>query len=49
MGCDFPSRWDQVSKALEDIAPICTRYDSDGVDVHFLNEGDRGEFKGIRK
>lgn len=29
--------WRETSAAISAIAPICTRYDSDGIDVHFLN------------
>ncbi|KAL8747228.1 MAG: hypothetical protein Q9190_000847 [Brigantiaea leucoxantha] len=41
-------RWGQTAKALAHIAPICTSYDSDGVDLYFLNHPDNAEFKGIR-
>jgi hypothetical protein len=34
--------WQQTGKALETVVPICTRYDSDGVDVHFLNASNMG-------
>ncbi|KAG0640596.1 hypothetical protein HOY80DRAFT_884386 [Tuber brumale] len=30
-------RWDQLGQALETIATIATKYDSDGIDIHFLN------------
>lgn len=30
--------WRETREALEEIAPICTKYDSDGVDIYFLNE-----------
>jgi hypothetical protein len=33
--------WREVKAALRAIAPICTRYDSDGIDVYFLNEVSR--------
>ena len=29
--------WRETAKALETIAPICTQHDSDGIDIHFLN------------
>ncbi|KAK2762193.1 hypothetical protein FQN54_001202 [Arachnomyces sp. PD_36] len=29
--------WRETSAALEAITPICTEYDSDGVDIYFLN------------
>jgi len=29
--------WDQLGRALETIATIATKYDSDGIDIHFLN------------
>lgn len=31
------SRWAETGRALAEIVPVCTRYDRDGVDVHFLN------------
>jgi len=31
------SNWSQTASALASIVPICTEYDSDGVDIHFLN------------
>lgn len=31
------SNWSQTSAALAAIVPVCTAYDSDGVDIHFLN------------
>jgi uncharacterized protein YegL len=34
----YGKSWDEVKAVLKAIAPICTRYDSDGIDVHFLNE-----------
>lgn len=37
MFLDSPSRWDQVGKTLADLAPICTRYDANGIDIYFLN------------
>ncbi|KAK0670933.1 hypothetical protein QBC41DRAFT_220598 [Cercophora samala] len=29
--------WIEARNALKAIAPVCTRYDADGVDIHFLN------------
>ncbi|RPB03813.1 hypothetical protein L873DRAFT_1800333 [Choiromyces venosus 120613-1] len=29
--------WDQLGQALETITTIATKYDSDGIDIHFLN------------
>ncbi|KAK1146945.1 hypothetical protein N8T08_002272 [Aspergillus melleus] len=31
------SRWKEAEDAIAAIAPICTRYDQDGIDVYFLN------------
>jgi uncharacterized protein YegL len=44
------SSWREVKAVLQAIAPICTQYDEDGVDVYFLNEksadpGSRAEGK----
>ena len=33
-----PTRWDQVEKALKDLVPICTQWDSNGIDIYFLND-----------
>ncbi|KAI4240065.1 MAG: hypothetical protein L6R42_011591, partial [Xanthoria sp. 1 TBL-2021] len=30
--------WREVADALATIAPICTSFDSDGIDIYFLNE-----------
>ncbi|KAJ5161913.1 hypothetical protein N7492_007305 [Penicillium capsulatum] len=30
-------RWHEAEEAIAAIAPICTRYDSDGIDIYFLN------------
>lgn len=35
------TRWNQVSDCLSAIVPICTRYDSDGIDLHFINRRSR--------
>lgn len=40
--------WRETAAALSAIAPICTRYDADGVDVHFLNARDEPRFHGVR-
>ncbi|KAI1198641.1 hypothetical protein F5X97DRAFT_299056 [Nemania serpens] len=32
------SRWDQTRNIIEQIVPICTRYDQDGIDIYFLND-----------
>jgi len=29
--------WDQLGRALREFAAIATKYDSDGIDIHFLN------------
>ncbi|OAA69716.1 von Willebrand factor, type A [Cordyceps fumosorosea ARSEF 2679] len=31
------SRWDEVKSLLCAVAPICTKYDKDGIDIYFLN------------
>lgn len=31
------SNWKQTAAAISAIAPICTQYDSDGIDIYFLN------------
>ncbi|CAG8978244.1 hypothetical protein HYALB_00009141 [Hymenoscyphus albidus] len=38
--------WKEVSQALASIAPIVTKYDSDGVDLYFINHksSDKGDF-----
>ncbi|KAJ5872649.1 uncharacterized protein N7529_005002 [Penicillium soppii] len=30
-------RWAEAGKAIAAIAPICTKYDQDGIDIYFLN------------
>ncbi|KAH0494390.1 hypothetical protein TgHK011_001010 [Trichoderma gracile] len=40
---DVESRWKDVQKVLRGIAPICTAYDKDGIDVYFLNHRNRAE------
>ncbi|KAJ6121005.1 hypothetical protein N7523_005285 [Penicillium sp. IBT 18751x] len=36
-------RWREAEEAIAAIAPICTQYDSDGIDIHFLNHRTSGE------
>lgn len=36
-------RWSEAEAAIAAIAPICTQYDSDGIDIHFLNHRTAGE------
>lgn len=38
--------WRETSAALEAITPICTEYDSDGIDIYFLNHRNPGESDG---
>ncbi|KAK0748521.1 hypothetical protein B0T21DRAFT_344170 [Apiosordaria backusii] len=43
------NRWEEVRDALKVLAPICTRYDANGVDLYFLNKRDIWRrFKGIK-
>lgn len=42
-------RWDQVGLALQVIAPICTKYDDDGIDLYFLNKVDKESHHNIRE
>ncbi|KAL8677408.1 MAG: hypothetical protein Q9186_006163 [Xanthomendoza sp. 1 TL-2023] len=39
--------WREVADALATIAPICTSFDSDGIDIHFLNERHSSEYEHI--
>ncbi|KAI0432325.1 hypothetical protein F5Y09DRAFT_153469 [Xylaria sp. FL1042] len=32
------SRWEQTRNVIEQIIPICMRYDQDGIDIYFLND-----------
>ncbi|KAK6332083.1 hypothetical protein TWF718_002617 [Orbilia javanica] len=41
-------RWNQTAAALSAIVPIITFYDSDGIDVYFLNAPDRPHNHNIR-
>lgn len=34
-------RWREAEDAIAAIAPICTQYDSDGIDIYFLNHRNR--------
>lgn len=36
------SRWREAEEAIAAIAPICTRYDRDGIDIYFLNHRPHG-------
>ena len=31
------SRWDEAGRALATIADVASKYDMDGIDIHFLN------------
>lgn len=33
----FGQRWREAEEAIAAIAPICTQYDEDGIDIYFLN------------
>lgn len=39
--------WREVATVLETIAPICTVWDADGIDIHFLNKPDNKEFGNV--
>ncbi|KAL9081539.1 MAG: hypothetical protein Q9159_007271, partial [Coniocarpon cinnabarinum] len=39
--------WRECSAALEKITPLCTKYDADGIDIHFLNARDEPHFKNV--
>lgn len=41
------SSWREVAAVLETITPICTAWDADGVDIHFLNMPDNKRFMNI--
>lgn len=32
-----PSRWEQTENVIAHIAPVCTKYDHNGIDIRFLN------------
>lgn len=40
--------WMEVAAALKSIAPICTAYDADGIDIYFLNKPDENQFRQIK-
>ena len=39
--------WQETTEALKTITPICTQHDADGIDIYFLNEKDKEEYKHI--
>ncbi|KAJ5131357.1 uncharacterized protein N7515_007396 [Penicillium bovifimosum] len=39
-------RWKEAEAAIAAIAPICTKYDSDGIDIYFLNHRDYNDTAG---
>lgn len=39
--------WKETGKALEVIAPICTKRDADGIDIYFLNHPDSSIYKNV--
>ena len=39
--------WRETAAALATIAPICTSYDSDGIDIYFLNQHHSYEYKHV--
>lgn len=41
------SRWNETSRALESITPICTSHDLDGVDIFFLNHPDNPYYRNV--
>jgi hypothetical protein len=40
--------WRETAKALETIAPICTKRDADGIDIYFLNHPDSSVYKNVK-
>lgn len=40
------TRWDAVANILAKLAPICTKYDEDGIDIHFVYRDDSDQ--GVR-
>ena len=40
--------WRETAAALEAITPVCTRYDADGIDIHFLNAPQQDHFFNVR-
>ena len=41
------SRWNEAASALAAIAPICTKYDSNGIDIYFLNTPDSPSYQNV--
>ncbi|KAF2230048.1 hypothetical protein EV356DRAFT_509449 [Viridothelium virens] len=41
------SRWNETSRALETITPICTSHDADGIDIFFLNHPDNAYYHNV--
>jgi len=39
--------WGETAAALASVAPICTQYDADGIDIHFLNHPDHPSYQHI--
>lgn len=39
--------WQEVAAVLETVTPICTLWDADGVDIHFLNTQDNKRFMNV--
>ena len=39
--------WRETEAALAAIAPICTKYDKDGIDIYFLNHPDSSAYKNV--
>jgi hypothetical protein len=40
--------WKQTRDALAAITPICTKYDSDGIDIYFLNAPDNPYYHNVK-
>ncbi|PQE17588.1 von willebrand factor protein [Rutstroemia sp. NJR-2017a WRK4] len=38
-----PTCWTQTQRALQTIAPIITKYDSDGIDIYFMNNRNKSD------
>lgn len=41
------AKWRETREALKAITPICTKHDSDGIDIHFLNTPDSPAYLNI--
>ncbi|KAL8826484.1 MAG: hypothetical protein Q9191_003772 [Dirinaria sp. TL-2023a] len=39
--------WRETAEALKRITPVCTQWDANGIDIHFLNERDNCEYRNI--